>query len=202
MILKNYYYYFTSAIPAKICDRIISEATQQKPERGLVDNKEFKSVKPSNKEISKVKKVRESHVVWLNKPWIYKLIQSFVYEANEKAGWNFQWSWTEATQFTIYKKNQHYNWHADQYDYLDKNNRIRKISMTINLSDPKDYEGGVLEFDFRNQNNRSDCIVPCTQIAPKGSIAVFPSFVFHRVTPVTKGTRYSIVAWNCGDPYK
>ena len=89
MILKNYYYYFTSAIPAKICDRIISEATQQKPERGLVDNKEFKSVKPSNKEISKVKKVRESHVVWLNKPWIYKLIQPFVHEANKKLAGTF-----------------------------------------------------------------------------------------------------------------
>ena len=74
--------------------------------------------------------------------------------------------------------------------------------MTINLSDPSEYEGGNLEFDYRNRTDRSDCIVPCKQIMPKGSIALFPSFVFHRVTPVTKGTRYSLVVWNSGSPYK
>ncbi len=199
MILKNYYYYYSSAIPISICDKIIKEGKQIKKERGLIGDPKKKL---SNVEISNMKKVRESHVVWLDKPWIYKLVQPYVHDANAKAGWNFDWAWTDPPQFTIYKKNQHYTWHADQFADLDENNRMRKISMTINLSDPSDYEGGVLEFDYRNRTDRSDCIVPCKEIMAKGSIAVFPSFVFHRVTPVTKGTRYSLVVWNKGSSFK
>jgi len=199
MILKNYYYYYTSAIPISICDRIIKEGKEMKKERALIGDPKKKL---SNVEISNIKKVRESHVVWFDKPWIYKLVQPYVHDANARAGWNFEWAWTDPPQFTIYKKNQHYTWHADQFQDLDSKNRMRKISMTINLSDPSEYEGGNLEFDYRNRTDRSDCIVPCKEIMPKGSIALFPSFVFHRVTPVTKGTRYSLVVWNSGNPYK
>ena len=42
----------------------------------------------------------------------------------------------------------------------------------------------------------------CTEIRPQGSVIVFPSFVWHRVTPVTKGTRYSLVLWTCGQPFR
>ena len=73
--------------------------------------------------------------------------------------------------------------------------------MTCCLSDEKDYEGGELEFQFRNQDDPT-LTRTCTEILPRGSIVVFPSFVWHRVKPVTKGTRYSLVIWNLGYPFR
>jgi PKHD-type hydroxylase len=75
--------------------------------------------------------------------------------------------------------------------------------VTVSLSNPEDYEGGELEFDFRNNDlDKKQNIIKCDQIKPRGSIVVFPSFIWHRVKPVTKGTRYSLVIWNLGYPFK
>ena len=73
--------------------------------------------------------------------------------------------------------------------------------MTVSITDPEEYEGGDLEFDFRNQDEAVQPSI-CTEIRPKGSIVVFPSFVWHRVTPVTSGTRYSMVMWNLGQKWR
>lgn len=78
--------------------------------------------------------------------------------------------------------------------------KIRKLSVTVSLSDPKDYEGGNLKFDLGP--HRSDRYHTCEEIRPRGSIIVFPSHIHHQVTPVTKGTRYSLVAWNLGRPFR
>jgi len=200
MILENYYYYFQSAIPSHTCDEIIKFAKQFKKERGLINHHQPK--KTSTKKIKEIRQVRESHIVFLDEKWLYNLLQPFVREANYRANWNFDWDWSESIQFTIYKKNQFYDWHADSFPQQDKNGKVRKLSVSINLSDPKDYEGGLLEFDFRNQNKNPSFITQCKEILPKGSLVVFPSFVFHRVTPVTKGTRYSLVMWNKGPAFK
>ena len=78
--------------------------------------------------------------------------------------------------------------------------------MTISLSDPEEYEGGNLEFDLRNthdwETDMNKGIIECTEIRPRGSIVIFPSFVWHRIKPVLKGTRYSLVVWNLGWPWK
>ena len=78
--------------------------------------------------------------------------------------------------------------------------------MTISLSHPEEYEGGDLEFDLRNTHdwelNKTKGILKCTEIRPRGSIVVFPSFVWHRVAPVIRGTRYSLVVWNLGQPFR
>jgi PKHD-type hydroxylase len=71
--------------------------------------------------------------------------------------------------------------------------------MTLNLTDPSTYEGGDLEFNF--QDTLNDKKVSFKESKLQGSITFFPSFVFHRVTPVTKGTRWSLVAWMLGRPY-
>ena len=96
------------------------------------------------------------------------------------------------------------------YDRKDPNNpehgRIRKLSMTCQLTDGSEYKGGELEFDFRNYDphmrDESKHRIQCKEILPKGSIIVFPSFVWHRVKPVTSGTRYSLVVWHLGRPFK
>ena len=68
------------------------------------------------------------------------------------------------------------------------------------MSDPKDYKGGDLQFQFRNKTDPN--IIDTVDIKSKGSVIVFPSNVWHQVTPVTKGIRHSLVIWNLGQPYK
>ena len=80
--------------------------------------------------------------------------------------------------------------------------KVRKISLTINLNAPGDYEGGNLKFDFGMHTDKEARFHECEEIRPQGSVIVFPSFVDHCVTPVTSGTRYSLVLWTLGDPWK
>ena len=104
--------------------------------------------------------------------------------------------------------NEFYDWHQDSTPFPFKDvhpnfeGKIRKLSSIINLSKPSDYEGGDLEFDFRNLTKESSNIKVCDQIKEQGSIVVFPSFIHHRVTPITKGTRHSLVSWTVGYPWK
>ena len=133
--------------------------------------------------------------------------------ANKNAGWNFDWDFSESCQFTKYKLNQYYDWHCDSWDKPydkpdDKNShgKIRKLSMTCQLTDGSEYEGGELEFDFRNyaphMRDEAKHLIKAKEILPKGSIVVFPSELWHRVKPVTKGIRYSLVVWHLGYPFK
>ena len=167
--------------------------------------------KLNQKQIKDLKKKRDSNIVWMNDRWIYKEIQPYIHQANANAGWNFQWDFSESCQFTKYEKGQFYDWHCDGWDrpYIRENandpshGKIRKLSVTVTLSDPKDYKGGELEFDFRNMDpDKKPNIRKCIEILPKGSLVVFPGFVWHRVCPVKKGSRYSLVIWNLGWPFK
>lgn len=174
--------------------------------------------------------VRDSSVVWLKHSWIYDILFPFINTANQKTGWNWDWDYAEPLQFTEYKPNQFYSWHKDgisdhsgiykRYIHglneeslasdaipagytLDNNmvGKVRKISMTLSLNDPSEYEGGNLKFDFGHHTD-SERFHECQEIRPQGSIIVFPSFLDHCVTPVTSGTRYSLVMWCIGRPFK
>jgi PKHD-type hydroxylase len=212
MNLQNYYYYFQSALTPRFCDELIKYGISQQEQLALTGGQTTKinEGKPlDDKDIIDLKKKRDSNIVWLNDRWIYKEIQPFIHQANKLANWNFDWDFSESCQFTKYKLNQFYDWHADAWEgsYANKDNpdtfgKIRKLSVTCSLSAPEDYEGGELEFDFRNTDPDKPAIRKCAEIKPRGSIVVFPSFVWHRVKPVTKGTRYSLVIWNLGYPYK
>ena len=221
MNLKNYYYYFQSALPPRLVDDILAYGKQHQAEMavtGGVSRNVENGGKLSQKEIKNIQKKRNSDIVWMNDRWIYKEVQPYLNQANEAAGWNFQWDWSESCQFTKYGVGQYYGWHCDSWEepYQRKQNddgtwppdhgKIRKLSMTISLSDPNDYVGGNLEFDFRNQvdweRNKKAKIKSCDEIRPRGSVIVFPSFVWHRVAPVTSGTRYSLVMWSLGWPFR
>ena len=217
MNLKNYYYYFQSALSPKFCKEVIDYGKQHQAEMavtgGIERDDKKKDGKLSKRQINNLQKKRKSDVVWMNDTWIYKEIHPYIHEANKQAGWNFQWDFSESCQFTKYGKGQFYGWHCDSwekpYDKPDDPNshgKIRKLSVTISLNDPSEYDGGNLQFDFRNQHdwerNKKKAIKSCTEIRPRGSIIVFPSFVWHRVSPVTRGTRYSLVIWNLGYPFK
>ena len=212
MNLQNYYYYFQSALTPRFCDELIKYGISQQEQLALTGGQTEKVNKGKpldDKDIIDLKKKRDSNIVWLNDRWIYKEIQPFIHQANRLAGWNFDWSFSESCQFTKYKLNQHYDWHCDSWEsaYANKDNpdtfgKIRKLSVTCSLSAPEDYEGGELEFDFRNTDPDKPAIRKCAEIKPRGSIVVFPSHVWHRVKPVTKGTRYSLVIWNLGYPFR
>ena len=83
----------------------------------------------------------------------------------------------------------HYDWHLD-YGAAFSN---RKLSFSIQLSDPSEYDGGLLEIAGMPPNE---------DLRKKGTIIMFPSYVRHRVTPVTRGTRYCIVGWVHGPHFK
>lgn len=184
------------------------------------------------KEISEKKLetyIRDSQVSWLDFPWVYELIIPFLHTANKNAGWNFDIDYLEVPQFTKYSGGGFYGWHKDgngdhnsvykPYVYgltttpLRKDGKIpnqhtqnfnlffkvRKLSMTINLTDPTTYEGGDLMFNF-GENDGS--ITTVSESKKQGTVIVFPSFLDHCVSPVTKGTRYSLVNWIVGRPFK
>jgi len=212
MNISNYYWYFKSAVPPKICDDIIKYGllhSESLARTGGYGDREL-----TKDEIKDMKRKRNSDLVWLNDPWIYRELHPYIHQANRAAGWNFEWDRSESCQFTKYKLNQYYDWHQDSwdkpYDRKDPNNpehgKIRKLSMTCQLTDGSEYQGGELEFDFRNyephMRDESKHRVQCKEILPKGSIIIFPSFVWHRVKPVTRGIRYSLVMWNLGYPFK
>jgi len=212
MNLTNYYYYWANVIPHRICDMIIQYGKSIKQDTaitgGIGRDRDLKAQPLTKAELKDLKKKRDSNICWVNDRWIYKEIQPYVRMANEMAGWNFQWDWTESCQFTIYKKGQYYDWHCDSWDkpYTEEGptkGKIRKLSNIVQLTDPKEYEGGELEFDFRQYDpDKKRKTQIAKEITPKGSIIVFPSFVWHRVKPVTKGLRYSLVNWNLGWPFK
>ena len=208
MNLEYYYWYFQSAIPPKICDDIIKYGLSQQEQTAftgdLSSDKEL-----TDKETKDLSKKRKSNIVWMDDRWIYKEIHPYIIQANANAGWNFEWDWSESCQFTKYKLNQFYDWHCDSWpkpydkpENLNSHGKIRKLSCTVSLSDETEYEGGDFEFDFRSSDDGSNQPQICKEIKPKGSVVVFPSFVWHRVKPVISGTRYSLVMWNLGQPWK
>ena len=219
MNISNYYWFFQSAIPPRICDMIVQYGKAEKKREimaitgGFGRDRNLKKQPLTKDEVKDLQKKRDSNIVWMNDRWIYKEIQPYVHQANQNAGWNFDWDFSESCQFTRYGVGQYYGWHCDSWnqpynkpDSPQEHGKIRKLSMTVSLSDPSEYEGGNLEFDFRNQvdweKNKQKAIHECVEIRPRGSIIVFPSFVWHRVKPVTSGTRYSLVVWHLGKPFR
>ena len=210
MNLSNYFWYFKSALTPRFCDDVIKYALNQKETMAITGGygrDRNLDKQPLNKdEVRNLKYKRNSDIVWMADKWIYKEIHPFVHEANRLAGWNFEWERSESCQFTKYKLNQYYDWHTDSaskpYDKpndFNSHGKIRKLSMTVSLVDGKEYEGGDFQVDFRDKEKNEPYTVK--NVRTKGSVVVFPSFVWHRVTPVTLGQRYSLVCWTLGWPY-
>jgi len=211
MNLSNYFWYFKSALTPRFCDEVIKYALSK--EETIARTGGFDKPTLSQEDVKNIQRKRRSDLVWFNDTWIYKELHPYVHEANRRAGWNFEWDRSESCQFTKYKQGQYYDWHNDPWHkpYQRKegdpdNGKVRKLSMTCQLTDGSEYSGGELEFDFRNYDphmrDESKHIRQVKEILPKGSIVVFPSHLWHRVKPVTRGTRYSLVVWHLGYPFK
>ena len=150
-------------------------------------------------------KYRISDVAWCNDQWLRDLIWPFMVRANDDAGWKYNIKAAESTQITRYKKGGFYKFHQDgNGDHLSAYNNpgnvfmhghVRKLSMSVILND--NFEGGAFEFATYAKEN---CEITPIE-ASSGSVIVFPSSMEHRVAPVTKGTRYSVVCWFLGPPF-
>jgi len=139
------------------------------------------------------KKIRNSDVVFMfpnELTFAFEKLTNAITQINNNYYKFDIFGFAEGLQFTVYKKNQKYGRHVDRaYKTM-----TRKLSVSVQLSDPKDYKGGdlvIYEGEHGFEAKRS-----------QGSITVFPSFVEHEVKPVTKGTRYSLVGWITGKDFK
>ena len=184
---------------------------------------------PENEEVGVNNEIRQSKVKWFTAPGPYQMpdninekIHAIVNQGMSECEWNFTLDFVENYQYTIYEHNPHlptgdfYTWHTDHGGEIRNDTGMphhRKISMTIQLSDPLDYEGG--KFQWLEPNPQFDKIkfgdkkfdldkgirtlpFSCQAI---GSICLFPSWLYHQVTPVTRGRRVSIVGWYNGPPW-
>ena len=143
-----------------------------------------------------VESVRKSKIKWIHpnddSQWLYDKIINMVVEANNTM-WNFNlYSVIDSIQYTEYSEGGgHYDWHMDIGPGSISH---RKVSITIQLSDPSEYEGGDLELWYGG----SIIQIPKN----KGLTVLFPSFSMHRVTPITQPTRKSLVFWVVVEQYK
>lgn len=193
MILSRPYVTFPNALSATVCDQIIAQGRAQPLTPGAMTSVGDAAV-------------RRSRIAWLENPDLYELVFPFLQQANWAAGWLFHFQALERLQFTAYAAGEQYGWHTDQTpepysaEYGAYAGLYRKLSLTLQLSSPEAYDGGQLQIE-RGLPGDPHRIVTLEEIAPRGSVVVFPAFLPHRITPVSRGERLALVTWACGRPF-
>jgi PKHD-type hydroxylase len=140
---------------------------------------------------------RSTDVSWIHydqsSDWLYNRLRYIIQNLNgQYYGFDIH-GLCESLQFSVYNsdKDGHYDWHQDAGSNTET---PRKLSIVIQLSDPDKYEGGNLEI----LSSREPVVVE----KQKGLAVLFPSYVLHRVTPVTRGVRKTLVAWITGPKFR
>lgn len=138
-------------------------------------------------------RVRDSRVAWIephpDTHWLYHKIAVLFGEVNAQCGFELL-GLIDPLQYAAYGVSQHFDWHID----LGSGGAcVRKLSLTLQLTDGSEYQGGDLEFLDNIEAGRQRAL---------GTVTIFPSFLAHRVSPVTSGIRHSLVAWACGPSFR
>tara|TARA_R110001606_G_scaffold134791_1_gene271440 strand:+ start:163 stop:753 length:591 start_codon:yes stop_codon:yes gene_type:complete len=178
----NLYAFKDNFLSAKECDLIIKIGNEKKLQIG--------NTKDDNKT-----KSRKSNISWLspsdNLDWLYRRLTDQINYLNDKYFGFDIFGIQEGLQFTNYKApDGKYDSHTDRA----YGNIIRKLSISIQLTNEDNYDGGDLELLQSDKADKMD--------KQQGKLIMFPSFVQHRVTPVTKGERNSLVIWVTGNNFK
>jgi len=145
----------------------------------------------------KLNKIRRSNVDWLYKnnetAWLFEKLSHIVSSLNTQFYKYDLTGFGEGLQLTDYQSTNEgmYNWHQD---YGSEGGPSRKLSLTLQLTDPSEYEGGNLQIMTYGQ--------PINVHKQRGLVTLFPSFTVHQVTPVTQGSRQSLVAWITGPEFR
>lgn len=183
-INQTNYYWFEKGFSSDEVDKIINDSLEYEFQKGVIFDE------------SNTDKFRKSNIKWLpfdeKWEWVIDKIMSQVIEANNTI-WNFDLkTLIDNIQYTEYEGNGgHYDWHLDIGPGQIAN---RKISIVVQLSDADEYMGGDLQLMMASE--------PVTVPRGKGNVIIFPSFLLHRVIPLTSGNRKSLVLWVGGDHYK
>jgi len=141
--------------------------------------------------------IRKSKTGWISlneeTAWLYERLASAARELNASFFRFDLEGFHEDFQYTVYGSDEdHYTWHVDHGSHRSR--PPRKLSLVLQLSHPHEYEGGDLETMVSN--------TPVAVEKRRGIIHAFPSYVLHRVTPVTAGTRRTLVVWTSGPPFR
>ena len=170
------------------CKLIIQAGHQQKPEQAKVGGGK------SGKHDTKKRVTTISWIPFKQLPQMYKVIENQLSIVNLNHMMFDGVRITEQAQFTEYPKGGFYDWHMDLNPFgVTGEHPIRKISMTCLLSDPSEFKGGDLAFEDHGNNKVT---------LKQGQAVFFASFMRHRVEPVKKGIRRSLVMWFGGPPFK
>ena len=193
--MKGEWCYWMNAFSASECDKIIEQAKK------LPEN--FATIGYDNMPADQ--NFRRSYVRWIDPvqnpelTWVYEKFWLYQIKVNED-WFKFNVTSLPPLQFTEYDESYkgEYKLHQDVF-WLSPKTTHRKLSMVLQLTDPNDYEGGVLSFEHvGGQPSDGDKVA----MKQRGTIIAFPSFTFHRLEPVTKGKRYSLVAWFEGPKFQ
>ena len=208
------YYYWNEEITKSDCEKIINEFDTSKSVDATTGNYQ-KNLYPE--EIEEYKKngnwdfdknqpknintpdesTRKTKLNWLPLQHKFnKILSEYVTKANTIM-YHYDIGKFTPCQFARYDVGDFYNYHQDSgHNIVEYEKETRKLSMTLQLSDPDTYEGG--QFFFYNGNKEEEE----PEIQKQGSILVFDSRMWHRVAPVTKGVRYSLVSWVLGPHFR
>lgn len=165
------------------------------PELNWLQNKAKNAEQTAATGMGVDREIRRSQVSWVTNTqdttWVFERLASIAAQMNAK---HFRFDLTgfgEALQLTNYDQSENgmYGWHVDYGTDVS-----RKLSLVVQLTDPSEYEGGNLQVLTTSR--------PETIHKKRGLVAAFPSYVLHQVTPVTQGSRQSLVAWVSGPAFK
>ena len=193
------FYVFPRAVHPDVCEQIVKDCKQNILNEASVYNYD-KTLTRDDPEIRKT----SIHFIMDKDNKINELAWHFLREAN-KIQFNYDLTYFQPIQFAEYTQGSHYSWHQDDSG-IEKSNEVRKLSLTLVLSNPDTFKGGELQFFNGDRLMQDMGKITGEQITKdikaQGSVIVFDSRDFHRVTPVVEGTRHSIVCWCCGPNFK
>lgn len=187
--MNKIYYLASGIIPSHICDNIIKRGKELPAQNASIG---FDNDRVDNS-------YRVSTIRWFYGPDNKDIVDLIMHHATmanrEHFGFDISVGAHEF-QFTEYYGNVKgkYDWHHDVW-WENTRAHDRKLSVSIQLSDPSEYTGG--EFELGEV-----CDFDCNKFKPRGSVLIFPSFFRHRVLPVTTGTRISLVSWVDGPKFR
>ena len=169
------------------CQMIIECGRRQKPQKAQVGMGKPGGGLDTNKRVTTI-----SWIPFKEMPEMYNQVNEFIQKANRNHFGFENIQITEQAQFTEYPEGGFYDWHTDTDVNMSHEPPVRKISMTCLLSPENQFEGGDLELTAPGKRAK----------LKQGHAIIFASFINHRVAPVTRGVRQSLVMWFGGKPFK
>ena len=169
------------------CRQIIECGRKQKPQQAQVG-----MGKPGGGYDTKKRVTTISWIPFKEMPFMYEDLNRFIQKCNLNHFGFGDIRITEQAQYTEYPEGGFYDWHMDCDVNMQHEPPVRKLSMTLLLNDPSEFEGGDLELMAPGKFKKME----------QGHATVFASFLNHRVNPVRRGVRQSLVVWFGGTPFK